>query len=205
MAGGWEGRGIFVDSARKEASNGRFFAQDLTEQKSPGPPSPDSHEGDVVSRFMDLPAHMKLRWQSSPHKRIVTTVLSAPAVNSSCPRQPSRVWRTSGGTFVDSARKEASNGRFFAQDLTEQKSPGPPSPDSHEGDVVSRFMDLPAHMKLRWQSSPHKRIVTTVLSAPAVNSSCPRQPSRVWRTSGGTRLTHEANPVLKTPVRSENG
>ena len=68
-----------------------------------------------------------------------------------------------------------------------------------------RFMDLPAHMKLRWQSFPHKRIVTTVLSAPAVNSSCPRQPSRAWRTSGGTRLTHEANPVLKTPVRSENG
>lgn len=105
-----------------------------------------------------------------------------------------------------------------------------------------RFMDLPAHMKLQWQSLPHKRIVTTVLSAPAVNSSCPRQPSRAWRTSGGTRLTQqqrasqvpeialkeegarlvcgarrlkgkvgrmgrpqEANPVLKTPVRSEHG
>ena len=68
-----------------------------------------------------------------------------------------------------------------------------------------RFMDLPAHMKLRWQSFPHKRIVTTVLSAPAVNSSCPRQPSRAWRTSGGTRLTQQqrASQVPEIALKEE--
>ena len=102
-------------------------------------------------------------------------------------------------------------------------------------------MDLAAHMKLRWHSAPYKRIVTTVLSAPAAICHAATSQMRM-AASGGTRLTQqqrasqvpeialkeegarlvcgarrlkgkvgrmgrpqEANPVLKTPVRSEHG
>lgn len=52
-----------------------------------------------------------------------------------------------------------------------------------------RFMDLPAHMKLRWHSAPYKRIVTTVLSAPAAICHAATSQMRM-AASGGTRLTH---------------
>lgn len=50
-------------------------------------------------------------------------------------------------------------------------------------------MDLPAHMKLRWHSAPYKRIVTTVLSAPAAICHAATSQMRM-AASGGTRLTH---------------
>ena len=60
------------------------------------------------------------------------------------------------------------------------------------------FMDLAAHMKLRWHSAPYKRIVTNVLSAPAAICHAAASQMRM-AASGGTRLTHPKGWASRMP------